>query len=352
MKTADEQYLNILTDIKENGTDKGDRTGVGTRSVFGKQLRFDISDGKIPLLTTKKVFTRGIVHELIWMLSGDTNIRYLKTNGVNIWDSWIDPDTAEYDDDGKLVAGDLPNIYQKQWRHWEDIRIAKSSKESQDYIRKGYKSVGTSTIGYGIFRREVDQIANLIHRLKTNPDCRRMILSAWNVGEIDDMALAPCHAFFQLWTRELSEEEREKLLQEKMGWSDEEMSSISKFSRRCICDEENIPTRSLSSQMYQRSLDVPLGGPFNIVFYSIMTQMIAQVVGMTCDEFIWSTGDTHVYTDQVDGVREWVSREPMESTAKVKLNPDINNIFDFKFEDVEIVDYQSHPAIKFPKAAV
>ena len=259
LRNPDDQYAELINDIRCNGSHKDDRTGTGSHSVFGAQMRFDLTDGKLPLLTTKKVHTRMIIHELLWMLSGDTNVRYLKENNVNIWDSWVKPETAEYDDEGKLVAGELPKIYQHQWRHWDDTRMV-TFEEAELKEKIGYEVVGEAALfeeGHGedgeraIIRREIDQIANAIQQLKTNPDSRRILVSAWNVAEIDEMALPPCHTLFQFWTRELSFKERTTMAKEK-GFLIGEDPQGGTDNAMLVLDTLEVPRRALSCQLYQR----------------------------------------------------------------------------------------------------
>lgn len=420
---VDKQYKGLIDRISADGVDKVDRTGVGSRSVFGAQMRFDISDGKLPLLTTKKVHTRMIIHELLWMLSGDTNVRYLKENNVNIWDSWVDPETAVYRDltideiqtavakergvgrvvldhtvtteelgrlsnDGDvsvfcgldlttdpwqsvyrkvfekeprtLVAGELPKIYQHQWRHWEDTRMV-TFDEAELKEPEGYEVVGEGALfenGHGIdgeravIHREIDQITNAIEQLKANPDSRRILVSAWNAAEIDEMALPPCHTLFQFWTRELSFEERTVMAKEK-GFLIGEDPQGGTDNATLVLDTLEVPRRALSCQLYQRSADIPLGVPFNIVQYTLLAHMVAHVTGMVAEEFIWSGGDCHVYSDQWKALEEQFERDPLESNgAKLWLNPEVTDIDDFSFNDLRIDGYQSHPTVKFPSAAV
>lgn len=250
------QYLDLLQHIMENGTDKPNRTGIDTRSVFGAQMRFDLSKG-FPLVTTKKVHLKSIIHELIWLLSGNTNIKYLKDNNVRIWNEWADED------------GNLGPVYGAQWRNFN---------------------------GQGI-----DQIKDVVNRLKTNPNDRRMIVSAWNPAQIDQMALPPCHAFFQFYTA----------------------------------------NGKLSCQLYQRSCDMFLGVPFNIASYSLLTMMMAQVTGFEPGDFVHTLGDAHIYHNHFDQVKEQISRTPFE-LPQMKINSDVKNIDDFKYEDFELVNYQSH----------
>lgn len=278
----DEVYLKLVQEVFKEGVLKGDRTGTGTISTFGSQMKFDLSGGSIPLLTTKKMFTRGIIEEILWYLQGNTNIGYLTDNNVHIWDEWADSN------------GDLGPVYGKQWRNWSR------------YIPMGREDEGGSTF----YRKEgIDQIARVIDNLKNNPDDRRMIVCSWNVGELQDMALPPCHAFFQFWAAE----------------------------------------GKLRCKLTQRSCDVGLGVPFNIVQYSILTHMIAQVCGLEAEQFIWSGGDVHIYTNHVEQLQEQLTRTPFFSPT-LKLNSAVDNIDDFRFNDFEICDYQHQPLIKMDVA--
>lgn len=257
------QYLDLLSHILENGNEKTDRTGTGTKSVFGYQMRFDLQKG-FPLLTTKKLHTRSIFHELLWFLKGDTNIKYLHDNKVTIWDEWADEN------------GDLGPVYGKQWRAWQ-----------------------------GADGKITDQISQVVNQIKNSPDSRRMLVSAWNVGEVEQMALPPCHIVFQFY----------------------------------------VANNKLSCQLYQRSADVFLGVPFNIASYALLTEMIAQVCGLEAGEFIHTLGDAHLYLNHLDQARLQLSRMPYE-LPKLVLNPEVKDIFDFKYEDIIIENYVSHPHIK------
>lgn len=257
------QYLQLINHILENGHRKEDRTGTGTISTFGWQMRFDLSEG-FPLLTTKKVHLKSIIHELLWFLAGDTNVKYLQENGVRIWNEWADPD------------GSLGHIYGYQWRSWPD-----------------YKGGA------------IDQIAEAVETIKNNPDSRRIIVSAWNVADLDNMNLPPCHAFFQFY----------------------------------VCDGK------LSLQLYQRSADCFLGVPFNIASYALLCMMMAQVCGLQPGEFIHTLGDAHIYTNHLDQVHEQLKRTP-RALPKMHLNPEVKNIFDFKYSDFTLTDYDPYPPIK------
>jgi thymidylate synthase len=257
------QYLDLIQQIYDRGAIKEDRTGTGTRSLFGHQMRFDLADS-FPLLTTKKLHLRSIIHELLWFLTGDTNIQYLRDNKVRIWDEWADED------------GNLGPVYGHQWRSWQ------------------------STDG-----RVIDQISDVIGNIKSNPDSRRLIVSAWNVGDVDKMALPPCHLLFQFY----------------------------------------VANGKLSCQLYQRSADVFLGVPFNIASYALLTLMVAQVTSLQPGEFVHTLGDAHLYSNHLEQAELQLSREPLDLPT-LRINPDVTNIFDFKFEDFTLDNYDPHPHIK------
>ncbi len=257
------QYLRLLSDILENGTDKNDRTGTGTRSLFGYQMRFNLEEG-FPLVTTKKIHLKSIIHELLWFLKGDTNVRYLQDNGVRIWNEWADED------------GNLGHIYGYQWRSWPDYN--------------------------GGF---IDQISEAVDTIKNNPDSRRIIVSAWNVADLPQMKLPPCHAFFQFY----------------------------------------VADGRLSLQLYQRSADSFLGVPFNIASYALLLMMVAQVTGLKAGDFVHTLGDAHLYHNHLEQARLQLTREP-RPLPKMVLNPDVKNIFDFKYEDFTLENYDPHPHIK------
>src|SRR5690242_17267917 len=257
------QYLDLMRLVLDHGTFKEDRTGTGTKSVFGHQMRFDLSEG-FPLVTTKKLHLKSIVHELLWFLAGDTNIKYLNDNGVKIWDEWADEN------------GDLGPVYGHQWRSWP----------APD-------------------GRHIDQISNLIHMIKTNPDSRRLIVSAWNVAEVGKMALPPCHCLFQFY----------------------------------------VADGKLSCQLYQRSADIFLGVPFNIASYALLTMMVAQVTGLKPGEFVHTLGDAHLYLNHLDQAHEQLTRKPYPLPT-MRLNPQVNDIFAFDYEDFKLENYRAHPTIK------
>jgi len=257
------QYLELLNHVLNNGTKKEDRTGTGTISTFGYQMRFNLENG-FPLLTTKKLHVKSIIHELLWFLKGETNVKYLQENGVRIWNEWADEN------------GELGHIYGYQWRSWP-----------------------TPEGGH------IDQISEVIDQIKNNPDSRRMLVSAWNVGELDKMNLPPCHILFQFYVSE----------------------------------------GKLSCQLYQRSADIFLGVPFNIASYALLTMMVAQVTGLKPGDFVHTLGDAHIYTNHIDQVKLQLTREPY-SLPDMKINPAVKSIFDFKYEDFELMNYQAHPHIK------
>lgn len=270
------QYLDLLKHVYTTGVDKTDRTGTGTRSVFGYQMRFNLQEG-FPIITTKKLHLRSIIHELIWFLKGETNIKYLKDNGVSIWDEWADEN------------GNLGPVYGSQWRSWP----------TPD-------------------GRHIDQITQVINQLKNSPDSRRIIVSAWNVAEIENMALPPCHAFFQFYVAPAK-------------------------------PEKGILKPQLSCQLYQRSADIFLGVPFNIASYALLTMMVAQVCDMEAGEFVHTFGDAHIYSNHFEQTELQLSRTP-KKLPTMKINPEVKDIFDFKFEDFELVGYEFEPHIKAPVA--
>ncbi|MCC7436627.1 thymidylate synthase [Candidatus Nomurabacteria bacterium] len=319
-----QQYLDLLQHTLEKGNHKSDRTGTGTKSVFGYQMRFDLSEG-FPLVTTKKVHLKSIIHELLWFLRGETNTKYLKENGVTIWDEWADEN------------GDLGPVYGKQWRSWENIVFVPTTP-----IGGGFE---TEIVPERYEKQSFDQIKNLINMLEKSPDSRRLIVSAWNVADLDKMALMPCHCFFQFESHKISEDERRRLWTKKIDKSEiytEKMNTKS-------LDLVGAPTRVLSCQLYQRSADVFLGVPFNIASYALLTMMVAQVVNMFPGDFVHTFGDVHIYKNHMEQVKLQLSREPLP-LPKMKINPKVKSILGFSFEDFTLEDYQHHEAIKAPVA--
>lgn len=343
------QYLALMQDILDNGVVKKDRTGVGTLSVFGRQLRFDLKEG-FPLVTTKKVHLKSIIHELLWFLNGDTNVKYLQENGVKIWNEWANEE------------GDLGPVYGHQWREWMDTKLVYLWDErSKDVLReRGYRYVGTIAKdnpeeSIVIYRKSHDQISKVIQQLREDPDSRRIIVSAWNVSDLDDMALNPCHNYFQFYTTEMS-------LLERLDWYEvnepEKFASAPLINHEDIDDEERlqetldregIPRRKLSCFYMMRSNDYLLGAPFNVASYALLTHMIAQQLNMVPDELVYSGVDVHLYSNHLEQAKLQLTREPYPLPKLViKRKPD--SIFDYKYEDFELVGYQAHPHIAAPVA--
>jgi thymidylate synthase len=375
MNNLDKQYLQLLQDILDNGAEKKDRTGTGTISVFGRQIRHKMSEG-FPLLTTKKMAWKTMVTELLWFLRGETNIKYLVDNDCHIWDGdcfknyifnseWIPISSVsggfigtktgsdeimtqelfvnkiKTDDEFAKKWGDLGPIYGKQWRGWKSFEHEYGEDEN-----------GDGFIGMWKGKEKIDQTQNLINDLKTNPDSRRLMVSAWNVGELDQMVLPPCHYGFQVYTRELSLEERLKLVKNSvMSFEDLSMATYDEFFER-----NNIPTRAISLMWNQRSVDTFLGLPFNIASYGLLLEIIAKAVNMVPDELIGNLGDVHLYSNHVEQAKEQIERQPFDLLPTLKhLRSDdkytLLNEFptlwsNFEISDFEIENYQSHPAIK------
>ena len=312
------QYLDFLSHITNTGVTKSDRTGTGTTSVFGAQMRFNLSQG-FPLVTTKKIHTKSVIAELLWMLSGSTNNNDLEAMGCTIWREWARPD------------GDLGPIYSKQWRSWANVHV------ERDPI-----------YGAGLcWSTDIDQISEAIRLLKTDPDSRRILVSAWNVADLPDMALAPCHCLFQFYTQELTLGDRWWYIEK--NFPDHELYNdsldLSEHAEHALLDRHNIPKRKLSCQLYQRSADAFLGVPFNIASYALLTHMMAQQCNMAVGDFIWTGGDCHIYSNHQEQVALQLSREPMPlPKLAIKRKPD--SIFDYKMDDFEFEDYVHHPAIK------
>lgn len=336
------QYLALMQDILDNGVVKKDRTGVGTLSVFGRQLRFDLKEG-FPLVTTKKVHLKSIIHELLWFLNGDTNVKYLQENGVRIWNEWSDED------------GNLGPVYGKQWREWRDCKVVECHdvRRTQQLMQRGYKYIGNMKedgTTYLVYEKAHDQISKVIQQLREDPDSRRIIVSAWNVGDLDDMALNPCHNYFQFYTTEMT-------VLERLNWFEE--NEPEKFANTPLnndekvlhetLDREGIPRRKLSCFYMMRSNDYLLGAPFNIASYALLTYMVAQQLNMVPDELVYSGVDVHLYSNHLEQAKLQLTREPYPLPKLViKRKPD--SIFEYKYEDFELVDYQAHPHIAAPVA--
>lgn len=317
----DFEYLNLLSHVKTNGRHKSDRTGTGTTSTFGYMMRFDIRNGSIPLLTSKKMYLPAIIHEIIWYLSGDSNIKYLQENGVRIWNEWAD------------ANGDLGPVYGYQWRNWTKFEIVESDAEYNAATGETFHGRAT------VVETKIDQIKNLLHDLANNPDSRRLMVSAWNVADLPDMKLPPCHFTFQFYTEEMTHEERIEWWQHK-----NQTTAIPKSMSQQLT-AMGVPTRFLSCLMSQRSADVFLGVPFNIAQYSILTHIFAKLTNTAPKDFIWSGGDCHIYDNLKDQVDEQLTRVPFASPRLV-IKDSVDNIDNLKYNDFEIVDYQFHPAIK------
>lgn len=334
------QYQDLMAEVFAKGTPKKDRTGTGTLSIFGHQMRFNLQEG-FPLVTTKRCHLRSIIHELLWFLKGDTNIQYLKDNGVTIWDEWADKN------------GDLGPVYGKQWRAWtaHDEVHTGNKKIIAEMEEDGWEEAGYREASM-LLTKDIDQIAKVMDQLKNDPDNRRIIVSAWNVADLDDMALAPCHAFFQFYTREMSLDERVQWAEENDNelWSDYiHATFVDENTRLGWLDKSGVPTRKLSCQLYQRSCDIFLGLPFNIASYALLIHMFAQQANMAVGDFVWTGGDVHLYSNHLEQARTQLGRTPRELPKLIiKRKPD--SIFDYKFEDFEIENYNPHPAIKAPVA--
>ena len=399
MNNADKVYLDLLKEVRENGIKKSDRTGTGTISLFGRSLTFNMQEG-FPLLTTKKIHTKSVIHELLWFLDGSHNIKYLVDNGVNIWNEWpwqnymkehdkltkmlevaiknADHGVDEHAELVNKIKTDLeahpaltieefvakikessyePLVFLPNWNNREPSFAEKWGELGPVYGKQWRKWQGWMSYDNGTKKASMwyDQILRLVQQLKTNPDSRRLMVSAWNVAEIDEMLLPPCHYTFQCWTRELTPKERIELA----GGNIQEKYPALIEQQLKACDEQKIPTRALSLMWQQRSVDLFLGLPFNIASYGLLLEMLAQSTDMVADQLIFNGGDCHIYSNHVEQVDLQLSREPMP-LCKVKLNkPDSeysslhgNNghIIEYKYEDFAFENYQSHPAIKAPIA--
>lgn len=334
------QYQDLMAEVFAKGTPKNDRTGTGTLSIFGHQMRFNLQEG-FPLVTTKRCHLRSIIHELLWFLKGDTNIQYLKDNGVTIWDEWADKN------------GDLGPVYGKQWRAWtaHDEVHTGNKKIIAEMEEDGWEEAGYREASM-LLTKDIDQIAKVMVQLKNDPDNRRIIVSAWNVADLDDMALAPCHAFFQFYTREMSLDERVQWAEENDNelWSDYiHATFVDENTRLGWLDKAGVPTRKLSCQLYQRSADVFLGVPFNIASYALLIHMFAQQANMAVGDFVWTGGDVHLYSNHLEQARTQLGRTP-RALPKLIIKRKPDSIFDYKFEDFDIEGYDPHPAIKAPVA--
>lgn len=375
MNKVDTEYFRIVNDILTNGRLKKNRTGVDTIGIFGAQAKYNVDLNAFPLLTTKKVHWPAIVHELLWFISGSTNIKYLVDNNVRIWNEWAYKkysdwweNRAKFYTSPENMERDIPARQENKLTQEEfvdKIKFDESFANRWGELGEGTyggmwrafpfytmdnEFVGSSTVtGQGseswVFG-QVDQLQKVIDKLKTNPDDRRMIVSAWHPYWVDHCALPPCHCLFHFHTEELTLEERIDILQKQVG-----PVNLPKFEMWIIqkLNEENIPHRRLNCLLYQRSVDTALGKPFNIASYALLTAMIAQTVNMVPGMFTHSMGDTHIYVNHIDGLKLQLTREP-KKLPKVWLNPEVKSLFDFKYDDIKLLDYEFHPTIKFDVA--
>lgn len=431
----DHVYLQMLRDISQEGFIKGDRTGTGTLSSFGQAYAVDLADNKLPVLTTKKIFLSSVIHEMLWFISGSTDVAYLKQNNVGIWDSWVKHDTARYQhrtwaevykaiedsddleefirltqarnvDDGtllhydlntnglteedkstcdailakhqvkitKLIGGSIgTGAYGSQWRNWEDTRIV-AGDDIETYYNQGYQFVSSVTNhdDKAVVTRNIDQLAEAIKLLRTNPDSRRIIVSAWNPGKLADAVLPPCHSLFQFYSRELTVDEAQALIYNNKYQNDPEItidlenSDLSNVTEKeyksliekvypqwiSVLKKHSVPVRKLSLCMYQRSCDAPVGHPFNVTQYALLAHLVAHVTGHTAEKFVWFGADVHIYQNQHEKLDQQLHRLPFEEVQPtVHLNAAAKEIDEFKFEDITIIGYDKHhPPIAYPVA--
>jgi thymidylate synthase len=386
MNKVDTEYFRIVNDILTNGRLKKNRTGVDTIGIFGAQAKYNVDLNAFPLLTTKKVHWPAIVHELLWFISGDTNIKYLVDNNVRIWNEWA---YKKYTDTciSKIPDNELESLsvlsgmslsdvdhlpmdmfierikndveFATKWGElgegtyggmWRDFPFFTIVDKTDPSTMPKFKSLGTKGMYCGdeplTFLGRIDQITKVLEKLKNNPDDRRMIVSAWHPHWVDHCALPPCHCLFHFHTEELTLEERIDILQKQVGPVNLPKSDVWIIQK---LNEDNIPTRRLNCLLYQRSQDTALGNPFNVASYSLLTAMIAQVVNMVPGTFTHSTGDTHIYVNHIEGLKLQLTREP-KKLPRVWLNPEVKSLFDFKYDDIKLLDYEFHPTIKFDVA--
>ena len=386
MNKVDTEYFRIVNDILTNGRLKKNRTGVDTIGIFGAQAKYNVDLNAFPLLTTKKVHWPAIVHELLWFISGDTNIKYLVDNNVRIWNEWA---YKKYTDTciSKIPDNELESLsvlsgmslsdvdhlpmdmfierikndveFATKWGElgegtyggmWRDFPFFTIVDKTDPSTMPKFKSLGTKGMYCGdeplTFLGRIDQITKVLEKLKNNPDDRRMIVSAWHPHWVDHCALPPCHCLFHFHTEELTLEERVDILQKQVGPVNLPKSDVWIIQK---LNEDNIPTRRLNCLLYQRSVDTALGKPFNIASYALLTAMIAQTVNMVPGMFTHSMGDTHIYVNHIDGLKLQLTREP-KKLPRVWLNPEVKSLFDFKYDDIKLLDYEFHPTIKFDVA--
>jgi thymidylate synthase len=383
MNKVDTEYFRIVNDILTNGRLKKNRTGVDTIGIFGAQAKYNVDLNAFPLLTTKKVHWPAIVHELLWFISGDTNIKYLVDNNVRIWNEWAYAKYKKFMETGggsisiygnreegcrsaspysqdefiQKIKNDVE--FAKEWGElgegtyggmWRDFPFFTIVDKTDPSTMPKFKSLGTKGMYCGdeplTFLGRIDQITKVLEKLKNNPDDRRMIVSAWHPHWVDHCALPPCHCLFHFHTEELTLEERVDILQKQVGPVNLPKSDVWIIQK---LNEDNIPTRRLNCLLYQRSVDTALGKPFNIASYALLTAMIAQTVNMVPGMFTHSMGDTHIYVNHIDGLKLQLTREP-KKLPRVWLNPEVKSLFDFKYDDIKLLDYEFHPTIKFDVA--
>ena len=391
MNKVDTEYFRIVNDILTNGRLKKNRTGVDTIGIFGAQAKYNVNLNAFPLLTTKKVHWPAIVHELLWFISGDTNIKYLVDNNVRIWNEWAykkysdwwenrakfytSPENMEREiparQENKLTQEEFvekikfDESFANRWGElgegtyggmWRDFPFFTIVDKTDPSTMPKFKSLGTKGMYCGdeplTFLGRIDQITKVLEKLKNNPDDRRMIVSAWHPYWVDHCALPPCHCLFHFHTEELTLEERTKLLTDEQCKNDLDLTNsygIRPSSDLELVEKYNIPTRRLNCLLYQRSVDTALGKPFNIASYALLTAMIAQTVNMVPGMFTHSMGDTHIYVNHIDGLKLQLTREP-KKLPRVWLNPEVKSLFDFKYDDIKLLDYEFHPTIKFDVA--
>jgi thymidylate synthase len=386
MNKVDTEYFRIVNDILTNGKLKKNRTGVDTIGIFGAQAKYNVDLNAFPLLTTKKVHWPAIVHELLWFISGDTNIKYLVDNNVRIWNEWAykkyqetciskipDNELESLSVPSGMSLSDVDHLpmdmfierikndveFAKKWGElgegtyggmWRDFPFFTIVDKTDPSTMPKFKSLGTKGMYCGdeplTFLGRIDQITKVLEKLKNNPDDRRMIVSAWHPYWVDHCALPPCHCLFHFHTEELTLEERIDILQKQVGPVNLPKSDVWIIQK---LNEDNIPTRRLNCLLYQRSVDTALGKPFNIASYALLTAMIAQTVNMVPGMFTHSMGDTHIYVNHIDGLKLQLTREP-KKLPRVWLNPEVKSLFDFKYDDIKLLDYDFHPTIKFDVA--
>lgn len=348
----DFEYLNLVYNIITFGNKDTNRTGTNSVSTFGNVMAFDLTDGQLPIITTKKVFFKSLIHELVWFIWGYTDIAYLKANHISIWDSWVIKSTERYDENNKLVGGSIGSAaYGALWRKWEDTRMVPTA-ELDVYIQRGYTFVthlSHTDEPQCVVTRTVDQLQNALDLLRTNPDSRRIIVSAWNPGRLEDAVLPPCHCFYQFYTRKLSAFEIKT--HRTPEWGENEYTLDEQLED---CAKRGLPTRALSCLLYMRSNDMPVGNPFNITQYAALTHLMAKMAGMVPDRFVWVGGNTHVYDNQIDiFFKEQNVRTPLESTPALIISPEIGlhtQLNEIKAEHFTLKGYESHPRIIYPVA--